>query len=305
MPSRSAWPRLLFAAAALALISATACSSNDGASDAAATSSDGAATPSGTLAMLTYNVAGLPEGISQSHPEANSPVIGALLGDYDVVLTQEDFGFYTDALRAEASLQHLTVPHAGPEQENPLDRQGVLTGDGLNIMASLPIEEQPDRVPWTECGDDAADCLALKGFARTTLTLADGVTVDLYNLHNEAGGDDDALRADDLDQLVAYLDDNSADRPVIIGGDWNLHTDEEPDATQFQDFLAETGLTDTCDVVDCGDDTHIIDKIVFRSSDDLTLTPTRHEFERERFVDDSGEPLSDHDPLRVDFDWSA
>ena len=37
--------------------------------------------------MLTYNVAGLPEGISQSHPEANAPIISGLLGDFDVVLT--------------------------------------------------------------------------------------------------------------------------------------------------------------------------------------------------------------------------
>lgn len=122
-------------------------------------------------------------------------------------------------------------------------------------------------------------------------------------MHLEAGGEDDALRAEDLDLLASYLEEHSTDRPVIIGGDWNLHTDEEPDATQYAEFLAETGLRDVCSTVECGDDVDVIDKVAYRSSNRITLTPTSHSFERDRFVDPDGEPLSDHDPLSVDFDW--
>src|SRR5688572_4369456 len=47
--------------------------------------------PSGTLLALTYNVAGLPEGLSQSMPMRNTPIIGPLLNDYDLVFLQESW----------------------------------------------------------------------------------------------------------------------------------------------------------------------------------------------------------------------
>jgi len=274
---------------------------------------------------LAYNVAGLPEGISKSNPEANAPLIGRFLNDYDVVLTQEDFGFYTNTMRAETDHEFLSVPHPGPDRLNPVGRDGAITGDGLNVLSDFPIDTELDRVPWTNCGDASADCLALKGFAVTTMDLGadaaggastdghdpngdgdgDALTVELISLHLEAGGVDSALRAENLELLAEYLQDQAPGRPVIIGGDWNLRTDEEPDATQYEDFLEATGLQDACSTVECGEDVDVIDKVAYRSSDRLTLTPTSHAFERERFVDGDGEPLSDHDPLHVDFDWET
>ncbi|MEL7210599.1 MAG: hypothetical protein AAGK32_20595, partial [Actinomycetota bacterium] len=224
--------------------------------------------------------------------------------EYDLVLLQEDFDFYTDALRADADHEFQTEPHPGPEIENPIARESAAVGDGLNILSRFPLDGM-ERVPWQGCGEASADCLALKGFAHTVATIDDGVEVDVYTLHMEAGGPDEALRQDDLDELAEYLAANSAGRAVIIGGDWNLHTDEEPDSTQFDDFLAETGMIDVCEEVDCGADADEIDKIVFRSSNELVLTPTSHRFERDDFVDAAGEPLSDHDALHVDFEWEA
>jgi len=54
----------------------------------------------------------------------------------------------------------------------------------------------------------------------------------------EAGGDpeDDALR----DAINTY----SAGRAVIVGGDFNLHTDSEPDKTQYERLLSAAGLQD-------------------------------------------------------------
>ena len=309
--------RMPVAMVCLAMLVAGGCSGDE---DAQAASAE----RQGSFSLLSYNVAGLPEGISQSNPEANAPIISKLLGDYDVVITQEDFGFYTEALRADAPQKNMSTPHPGPQELNPILRDSAITGDGLNVMSNFQfVPQELDRVPWENCGPDAADCLALKGFATTTLKLEsdpeqsvggngrDGdaggepIAVDLYTLHLEAGGDDDALRAEDLDLLAGYLEEHSSGRPVIIGGDWNLHTDEEPDATQYAGFLEETGLRDVCSTVECGDDVDVIDKVAYRSSDTVTLTPTSHSFERDRFVDADGEPLSDHDPLRVDFDWET
>ncbi len=283
----------------------TACSSDgDDATGPELDESSTTAGASGTFTSLTYNVAGLPQGINPDQfPERNTPLISPLLNAYDVVLVQEDFGFYTDRLRADVDHEFLSEPHPGPGELNPIDRSSAAVGDGLNILSREPFGAL-DRVPWTGCGDASADCLALKGFAATTLTLADGVTVELYTLHLEAGGVDTALRGDDLDQLAAHLEAN-APGAVLIGGDWNLNYDEAPDGDQLRGFMEETGLQDVCDVVDCGADDDVIDRFLFRSGDDVTLTPTSHRFERETFVDPSGAPLSDHDPLAVEWSWST
>ena len=291
------------------LLVAAACSDGSGDDDEAAaptaTTTTTTAAPAGTFTSLTYNVAGLPQGINPDQsPELHQPLISPLLNPYDVVVVQEDFGTYTDVLRAEATHEHRSEPHPGPAALNPIGREAAAVGDGLNILSRLPIGPL-ERVPWTGCGAASGDCLALKGFAATDLTLAPGVSIDLYTLHVEAGRDDAALRGDDLDQLAAHLATRAPGGAVIIGGDWNLEYADEPDGDQLRGFLAETGLQDVCDVVDCGADADVIDRFLFRSGDGVELTPTRHSFERETFVDAAGAPLSDHDPLAVDWSWTA
>lgn len=301
----------------LVVVTAGACSSDDGTGDAdggasGATTTSAADTetagPSGTFSSLAYNVAGLPQGINADQfPEQNQPIMSPLLNDYDVVVLQEDFGFYTDLLRADATHEFQSDPHPGPAELNPIARESAATGDGLNVLSRLPIGPL-ERVPWRTCAPAAGDCLALKGFASTTLELADdGTSLDLYTLHMEAGGeeDDNVARGKDLDDLAAYLDENSADDAVIIGGDWNLSFGEEPDGTQLRDFQAETGLQDVCDVVDCGADDDVIDRFFFRSGGNVELTPVSHSFERDVFADADGGPLSDHDALRVDWEWAT
>lgn len=300
------------------LLVAAACSDEDGddrAEGAAATTTTASTTTTsatttstppvtGSFTSLSYNVAGLPQGVNPDQdPELHQPLIAPLLNAYDVVLVQEDFGTYTEVLRAEAEHAHLSEPHPGPQVLNPIGRAEAVVGDGLNIHSRLPIGDL-ERVPWTGCGAASADCLALKGFAGTELSLAEGVAVDLYTLHVEAGGEDSALRGDDLDQLAAHLAERSPGA-VVIGGDWNLEYADDPDGDQLRAFLAETGLEDVCDVLDCGADDDVIDRFLFRSDDVMTLTPMRHRFERETFVGPAGEPLSDHDPLAVDWSWST
>lgn len=306
-------------AAALLLAAMAAGCSSDGSEDGGdpgsgdTTTSVGeaeAAGSSGVFSSLTYNVAGLPQGINDDQfPEQHQPLISPLLNDYDVVVLQEDFGFYTDLLRADATHEFQSEPHPGPEELNPIARESAATGDGLNVLSHLPIGPL-ERVPWQTCAPAAADCLALKGFTRNDLQLAGGdqetTVIDLYNLHMEAGSEevDNVARGDDLDDLAAYLDEHSADRAVIMGGDWNLSYGEEPDGTQLRDFLAETGLSDVCEVVDCGADDDVIDRFFFRSGGGIELDPVSHSFERDVFVDADGGPLSDHDALAVEWEWT-
>jgi hypothetical protein len=144
-----------------------------------------------------------------------------------------------------------------------------------------------------------------------TVTLADGAEVDLYTLHAEAGGtaEDQRLQVQDFDELAGFIDEHSAGRAVVIGGDTNLHTDSDhPDASGGADtgiwdgFLERTGLTDACAATDCAD-TGSIDKIAYRSGDRVRLTATSHDMPRERFRSPAGDDLSDHPPLVVELTW--
>lgn len=328
---------LALAAALLGGTALAACSSDSGGSEGAttteATSGDEGA--SGEVSVLSYNVAGLPAEISKESPDVNIPKISPLLNDYDIVMTQEDFDWwkpdglaskadfvnYHDRLRADADHEFRTEQHPGNEAvgiDIEEDRPNMELGDGLGVLSRYPLSDT-DRVPWTKCFGEfdsgASDCLAMKGFLMTRVELADGVVVDLYDLHGEAGGgeEDQALQVEDFEQLADYINENSAGNAIILGGDTNLHTDlpgddAHEDSADGEDleiwdrFLADTGLTDACAATDC-DDAGRIDKIAFRSDDGIELEPTSYGFQTDVFVDEAGEDLSDHQALEVVFAW--
>lgn len=169
--------------------------------------------------------------------------------------------------------------------------------------------------------DGSSDCGAQKGFSVARHEFAPGVEVDVYNMHADAGSHDLDLqtRADNFRQLADFIVNVSAGRAIILGGDTNLRfdsmrreTQRESDGGAWHDFLAATGLTDVCAVLDCGDvDTLVAqkpqfkvhDRFAFRSGGGIELAPLEHRFERERFTREDGERMSDHDPVAVTFDW--
>jgi hypothetical protein len=269
----------------------------------------------GEFLALTYNVAGLPEGISGSEPTINTPIIGPLLNAYDVVWLQESWQspdpnpfpnlrVFHEILAAASLHPFKSIPAEQPLGTDPF-RPSAFLADGLNRFSQFPFEPVV-RVPWNGCDNTAADCLALKGFSFARMTLTEGVTVDVYNLHMEAGGSvaDEVLRDEGITQLVDFMDTFSVGQPVIVGGDFNLHADEEPDATQLQRLYAEGNLVDVCDALACPEPERI-DKLLFRSSPALTITPLSWSVELDVFMREDGEPLSDHDAVAVRFAWDA
>jgi len=309
-----------------------------------------AGTPTeGDFLALTYNVAGLPQGISGGDPTTNSPLISPRLNSYDLVLLQEDWGdplgavplFFHEEIVSAANHPYRSEPAPAPlgTDLRRFPTGPPLIADGLNRLSRFPFGAI-QRVMWNTCygefaveaaevildaaglsgpiddvglGDvvsgGAADCGAQKGFEVARTKFADGVEIDLYNLHSEAGGgpQDNIARAAGLIQLADYIKKNSTGRPVILGGDTNLHTEPESDNDEdrrvWERFQAETGLSDVCLVVDCGDDAGVIDKFAYRNGGGIEIVPLSHNFERERFTRSDGEPLSDHDPLAVRFRW--
>lgn len=289
--------------------------------DAAPPMFDAAAT-TGEFLALTYNVAGLPQ-IFSSSPNAltRMPLISELLNGYDLVLVQEDWltptpnpgapnRGYHEILEDKVTHRYRSIPMPIPYGSDPL-RPSALLSDGLNEFSRLYFNMYTtEHVRWKECfgglTTGASDCLALKGFTRTVHKLAEGVEVDVYNLHGEAGSDpeDVPLQKQDFEtELADYINTHSAGRAVILGGDTNLHTDSAPDDGTWQNFRTATGLKDVCETVACGSDEHQIDKFAFRSSSTVVIEPLSHKFDRTKFSYDGG-TLSDHDALEVRFRWS-
>lgn len=250
---------------------------------------------SGTFSVLTYNVAGLPQGLSQSDPATNSPLISPKLNAYDLVLVQEDFTYHPQ-IASSALHPHQSVAQTGVSR---------LMNDGLNRFSQFPFGNLT-RVMWSACNgviNGSNDCLATKGFSFARHTIAPGVEVDVYNLHADAGGgqDDQNARTQQFAQLATYIQAFSAGRAVIVAGDTNLKGTRRPqDETTLTDFMGIVGLTDTARYLGAPED---IDRILWRDGPQLRLVPRRWR-EADEFKDAAGNDLSDHEAVHVDFDWT-
>ncbi|NVB41275.1 endonuclease/exonuclease/phosphatase family protein [Pseudenhygromyxa sp. WMMC2535] len=246
----------------------------------------------GEFSFLTYNVAGLPEGVSSSHPEANTPQISPLLNAYDLVLVQEDF-WYHEELSADAEHPYQSQPWS--EEPSLVDM-----GDGLNRFSIFPFELH-EREAWYDCNgtlDCASDCLATKGWSFARTTFEAGVVVDVYNLHMEAGSceEDLVIRDQAAMDLVSAIAIRSEGRPVIVAGDFNLRTTDPEDVFALDTIKSGAGLADACEVLDCGDAR--IDQVLYRGSESLLLEAQQWWIPPE-FVTEDEEDLSDHLPVAV------
>jgi hypothetical protein len=249
----------------------------------------------GRLRVVTYNVAGLPDGFMTPHPSSNMPLIGRLLGTYDLALVQEDF-MYPDALRKNLHLAYQSAPFV--RGQNPH------LGDGLSQFSCFPFSPL-QREPWRTCHgvlDSYFDCLTPKGFSWTRQTLTAGVELDVYNVHLDAGWGqaDFAAREAQVEQLIAAIAKRSAGRAVLLAGDTNIPRHQR---SLLERLERSAGLVDVCGALRCSEPNRI-DRVLYRSSSALRLAPKRWRVDR-RFVDAKQRPLSDHLAVAVEFDWDA
>ncbi|MFD5010888.1 jacalin-like lectin [Streptomyces chartreusis] len=287
------------AAAALALTGLTATATPATATTAAA---------SGSFNVLTYNIAGLPLGLGDSDPETNTPLIGQRLGPYDIVNVQEDFNYHA-SLYANDTHPYRTATSGG-----------AAFGDGLNTLSDHPFEDF-ERVRWNDC--TGTNCLTPKGFTLARVRLAEGVFVDLYNVHTNADSDDAALaaRRANVEQLSDFIQANSAGNAVIVMGDTNTRYTRTGD--NIRTLVAENGLTDAwvqlvkggtppaaggdallCDAAAPANDCEVVDKVLYRGSELLSLNATRYNDDWAKFLREDGKHLSDHFPHTVDFSYT-
>ncbi|MGD9171336.1 MAG: jacalin-like lectin [Candidatus Thiodiazotropha sp.] len=267
---------------------------------------------SASFSTLTYNIAGLLELFSSAETDRQSATeqISCYVNEFDIVNVQEDFNYHA-YLYDTCNQHYYRSPTTG----------GMGIGSGLNTMSYYPFDgDDMIRIAWDDC--NGVDCLTPKGFTLARVRLAEGVYVDIYNLHTQAQVDDadlEARRANIL-QLLDYIEENSADNAVIVMGDTNTRYTREGDNILQ---LLEAGFSDVWielirggDVPVKGSDAlvcdpkmtdyacEIVDKVLYRNNDFITLIPSHYEV-RQDDVNEDGLKLSDHPPVAVNWAYAT
>jgi hypothetical protein len=255
--------------------------------------------------MLCLNTAGLADWVTSEDGAANAEIISPLLNAYDIVCVQEDWQYHSE-LKAETTHPYLS---------NSSGTMGI--GDGLNRF-SIYDWNQFERFAWNDCNgytDDGYDCWTPKGFSVCRTWLTDKICVDIYNLHADAGNTnaDANAREDNFAQLLQKINNISEGNAVIVMGDMNCDFYEEDQVR----ILYEDGFSDSeIEYVYAGvypevDGSHngSIDKIMYRSSLEVTLEAIYFERPIGVFIDENGDELSDnsgiHTAKYVEFQYTA
>jgi endonuclease/exonuclease/phosphatase family metal-dependent hydrolase len=244
------------------------------------------------VAVLTYNVHGLNRLVVDDDPEARMPAISSRLNAYDVALVQESWDYW-DALASQAT--------------HPVRERGNGPNPGTFFLTGLASFARPafravSRGSLGACAGwlgGANDCLADKGYLRLRLVLANGVAVDFWNLHLDAGDSDDdrAARAAQLESLAAHMAELSGAGPVVVAGDFNLSADEPKDQALLERFRDALQLRDS-GARSAGDGRFAhkhIDYILYRAGAGAELEPVDAGEARE--FSDREKTLSDHPAL--------
>jgi hypothetical protein len=216
------------------------------------------------LSVLSYNVHGLPPLIAGDNPRRRASVIGARARAYDVALFQEDFAYHKLIRRQmEGSvgicgngqafdLRRLAAKILLAPLSLFFSRFSVSYGAGLStfVKSALMLRDDVDRAPFGICdgwlGADF-DCWARKGYLRVGIRTPEGVVVDVYSTHLDAGHGKRAAktRRRQLRILAHAIETQSAERPVIVGGDLNLGFKRPRDRGVMIEFRERLHLQDS------------------------------------------------------------
>ncbi|WP_229253980.1 endonuclease/exonuclease/phosphatase family protein [Dyadobacter sp. NIV53] len=266
---------------------------------------------SGSFSVITYNIAGLPGIISSAMTERESSIteIGKRLNAFDIVHVQEDFSYNDDLYSIENMHPFRSVT-----------KGNVPFGDGLNTLSKYPVTEIT-RISWQDC--TGADCLTPKGFSYSRIEIARNHFIDFYNVHANAFNDTEAAaaRRNNIRQLSDYIKTHSQGHAVVVMGDLNAHYSFYHD--NLNTLLTDNSLTDTWvslqnngsmpialtqtpekNILGLNASTETIDKILYRSSNEILLKPSEYKLERQLFNTATGIPLSDHHPVSLSFAWT-
>ena len=264
----------------------------------------------GTFSILSYNIAGLPQMISQAPSTRRSGIklIGEKISLYDIVHVQEDFSYNKELYQYDNKHPYRSKSKA----RLPL-------ADGLNTLSNYPFHNIY-REAWRNA--TGSDRLAAKGFTFTQIEIAPDIFVDFYNVHANSGDFPRAAAARRLNfiQLADYIQKNSKGNALIVMGDFNAHYSFSLDSMHH--FLEETQLKDVWvehflagvhpladpnfipnDKLVLTSDLESLDKILYRESEQLKLVLSDYKIEDSYFRDPEGFALSDHQAVSARLSW--
>ncbi len=308
--------------------------------------------PEEIFSVVTLNVDGLPKSLSimglytvtvnEDGPGAQyTPVISRYLANmnYDFISVQENFS-YDSQLYSSLSANYDRDPWSGGLNMNKMTSDVRFMSDGLNAFWKKDMTAvMADSVSWTASYgkyNHAWDAIVTKGFRRYDVKLAEGSEVVIYNMHMDAGDDqDEAKGLDGPDcrarmvqwrQLRDYILKHLDKRPVIIMGDLNSWYERDSIKIQFIDEIKRTGLATASDAwielvkngrypeiydgivtkdpgtIDWSRNGELLDKILYiNPKGGAKLYPMSIFIDHEGYQKDDGTPLGDHSPLAVTF----
>lgn len=270
---------------------------------------EGSENEGGLLTVMSYNVSGLPfagavqgSEIVPGYPKAE--LLGALMNqvDADIIGVQEDFNFH-DSLAAKMTNFPYKTFSSGP----------IPLGDGLNIFSKLPIYNI-SRHTWEKrygVFKGAADQLTPKGFLYSVVEIAEGVYIDFYVLHADAGGDPQstAARIDNYRQLTEHINTRPHDRAVIVVGDFNARILSGFETDMLNNLIFPAGLSDSW-VELCNNGIYStepqfeeyevfesIDKVMYKNGGGVEFTPV--DIEHYKLKNERGGTYTDHHATKV------
>lgn len=216
------------------------------------------------LSVLSYNVHGLSPLIAKDHPRQRVAVIGSLASTYDVVLFQEDFEYHRVIRRQmrgsvgvrgngmALDVRHLAAKLLLAPVAVWLSHFSAPYGAGLSsfVKAALVLPGDVGREPFGVCDGwvgAALDCWASKGYLRVGIRTAEGVIVDVYSTHLDAGPSKRSVktRRRQLRRLASAIETQSGKRAIIVGGDFNLGFDRPGEEEVMLEFRERLHLQDS------------------------------------------------------------
>jgi Endonuclease/Exonuclease/phosphatase family len=269
-----------------------------------------------TIGLLSYNVHGIFRWAAKDGPRDRMPTIGWLASRYDVVLVQEDFEFHDELVHQLSSSKDAQGNGMGWDPRRVLAKVFISPvsvlipnfsppyGAGIATFVRTPIGTGAvDRKAYGVCHGwfgANGDCWSNKGWLRVEMLTPEGVAIDVYNTHLEAGPSERSIevRRQQLEILAEAIEELSADRPVIVAGDFNMSFGRHGDRELLMDFRERIGLRDSGAGPELPNWLER-DYILYRGSDEIGLIIDEHG-EAAEFVS-RDRALSDHPALFIRF----
>lgn len=294
----------------------------------------------GTFTAVSMNVDGLPNKILNISINSDGPgsggtkEISAKMASYgwDIIGVSEDFNYNSELLSSLTAYSSGT--HRGGVSKLKNDT------DGLNLIWKNTITVTGEE--WTSWNTyystgifgtgNGADGMIDKGYRYYAVTVADGVTVDVYILHMDADSDagDIEARESQLTQLADAIKASENNNPIIVMGDTNCRYTREHLETLFINEINKDSrftIKDTwvekiwngtyptygAEAMVAKDkggtydypQAEIVDKIfcINNTDSDVQLTINSHTVATD-FTDETGTALADHWPVVVEFGYT-